>query len=73
MPSIAGPIKINTVATGGVFHVGDSLNIAPKATSKTFAGSGGFNTGDFLQVNNFWSVTNALDPDVVDTDNIANN
>lgn len=71
MPSITGPIKINAVS--GVFNVGDTLNIAPKDTSKTYAGSGSFSTGDFLQTNNGFSSTNTLDPDVSDSSNYSGN
>ncbi|MBM7645248.1 hypothetical protein JOD45_001459 [Scopulibacillus daqui] len=73
MPSIAGPIKINSVGSGAVFHVGDSLNISPKSTSKTYAGSGALNTGDFLQTNNMINSTNTLDSDLADGNNAADN
>ncbi|MCA0172408.1 MULTISPECIES: spore germination protein [Bacillaceae] len=71
MPSIVGPVKINSA--GGVVNFGDSFNTTPKSTSKTYTGSGGFNTGDFHIVNNGFSLTNSLDPDVADENITANN
>ncbi|WP_164669535.1 spore germination protein [Virgibacillus doumboii] len=71
MPSIVGPIKINSVG-GGVVNFGDSFYLAPKSTSKTAAGSGSLNTGDFINTNNGLSTTNPIDPDVNDQ-NVASN
>ncbi|UFU00524.1 spore germination protein [Radiobacillus kanasensis] len=65
MPSAVGPLKINSVS-GGVVNFGDSFYLAPKSTSKTSAGAGGFNTGDFINTNIGWSSTNTNDPDGVD-------
>ncbi|TLS37924.1 spore germination protein [Pseudalkalibacillus caeni] len=73
MPSIVGPVKINTVGGSGVVNFGDSFNVTPKSTTKTFAGSGSFNTGDFHQVNNAISGTNTVDPDLADENIAANN
>jgi spore germination protein PF len=64
MPSIVGPITINSA--DGVINFGDSLNISPTSSSKTFAGSGSFNTGDFIMTNNGISATNTIDPDLSD-------
>ncbi|MCA1030976.1 spore germination protein [Bacillus timonensis] len=71
MPSIVGPIKINSVG-GGVVNFGDSFYLSPKSTSKTNAGSGAFNTGDFICTNNGLSATNTFDPDANDQ-NVAGN
>ena len=65
MPSIVGPIKINSVG-GGVVNFGDSFYLSPKSSSKTNAGSGSFNTGDFINTNNGFNATNTFDPDVND-------
>ncbi|WP_226037699.1 spore germination protein [Aquibacillus saliphilus] len=65
MPSIVGPIKINSV-DGGVINFGDSFYLSPKSASKTAAGSGAFNTGDFINTNSGLSATNTVDPDVTD-------
>ncbi|WP_221564885.1 spore germination protein [Alkalihalobacillus sp. TS-13] len=73
MPSvILAPIKISTVATNATVNFGDTLYISPKSTSKGASGSGGANTGDFMLVNNFWSLTNTIDPDINDSNNLAN-
>jgi hypothetical protein len=66
MPSIVGNIKILSVGTSAVVQFGDAFILAPKSSSKTFAGSGSFNTGDFPVTNNGLSLTNTLDNDVVD-------
>ncbi|SEU03871.1 spore germination protein PF [Salinibacillus kushneri] len=71
MPSMVGPIKINSV-DGGVINFGDSFYLAPKASSKTNAGSGALNTGDFINTNNGLSSTNPFDPDFKDQGNIGN-
>jgi len=71
MPSIVGPLKINSVG-GGVVNFGDSFYVSPKSSSKTNAGSGGLNTGDFICTNNGFSSTNPFDPDVVDQPTVAN-
>ncbi|MDL4842866.1 spore germination protein [Aquibacillus rhizosphaerae] len=65
MPSVVGPIKINSV-DGGVINFGDSFYLSPKSASKTAAGSGAFNTGDFINTNNGMNATNSFDPDAVD-------
>ncbi|MFC7393512.1 spore germination protein [Scopulibacillus cellulosilyticus] len=71
MPSILlNGIKINALQSGGVINSGDSLALEPKSTVKTFKGSGGNGTGDFHVINNDFSETNSIDPDVNDT-NIA--
>lgn len=73
MPSvILAPIKISTVESNGTVNFGDTLYISPKSTSKSASGSGGGNTGDFMLVNNFWNMTNTLDPDISDSNNLAN-
>ncbi|WP_257347030.1 spore germination protein [Pseudalkalibacillus decolorationis] len=73
MPSIIlAPIKITSVSTEGTVNFGDTLYIAPKSTAKSSSGSGGGNTGDFMLVNNVWNVTNTIDPDISDSNNLAN-
>lgn len=71
MPSIVGPVKINSVG-GGAVNFGDSFYISPKANSKSVTGSGSFNTGDFHVVNNGLSATNPIDPDVNDQNQAGN-
>lgn len=77
MPSIVGPIKINSVS-GGVVNFGDALNLSPKDASKSVSGSGGSNTGDFIIENNgisissISSISNSVDPDLIDQNQAAN-
>ncbi|MUK90124.1 spore germination protein [Ornithinibacillus sp. L9] len=72
MPSIiGGPLKIISV-DGGVVNFGDSFYLSPKGTSKTNAGSGSLNTGDFINTNTGLSSTNPFDPDVSDQNITAN-
>lgn len=69
MPSLVGNIKIVSVGSGSIIHIGDSLVLSPQSSTKTFAGSGSFNTGDLPVTNNAISSTNTNDKDVVDTTN----
>ncbi|MEW9675000.1 spore germination protein [Lentibacillus sp. L22] len=65
MPSIVGPLKVNSI-TGGVVNFGDSFYLSPKSTAKTATGSGSMNTGDFINTNTGFSSTNPVDPDMID-------
>lgn len=71
MPAIIGPVQINNVG-GGTLNFGDSFYISPKATGKSHAGSGAFNTGNFINSNNGLSATNTIDPDANDQNVAAN-
>lgn len=66
MPAIVGNIKILSVGSGGLVHFGDALILSPQSTSKTFAGSGSFNTGDLPVTNNGLNSTQTFDSDGVD-------
>jgi spore germination protein PA len=66
MPAILGAFKVISVGSGGVVHVGDVALIAPKVATKTYAGSGSFNTGDFPSTYNVVSSTNTNDQDLLD-------
>ncbi|SDH49485.1 spore germination protein [Alteribacillus bidgolensis] len=71
MPSLViGPFKFNS--NDGVINFGDSQNISPKDTSKTIDGSGGSNTGDFIQTNNGININNTFDHDVKDQNQSGN-
>ncbi|MEH7355577.1 spore germination protein [Neobacillus drentensis] len=72
MPAILGPVQIINVG-GGIVQFGDTVNISPKSSTKTFAGSGGFNTGGLIVTNNGLSGTNVLDTNVIDQPITANN
>ncbi|MBO9596779.1 MAG: spore germination protein [Cohnella sp.] len=72
MPCIVGNIKIVSVGSGSVVQFGDSLQVSPSSTSKTYAGAGSFITGDLSRSNNAVSATNTNDTDVQDsTENTA--
>jgi len=70
MPAVVGAIKVNSISTSGIFHVGDAFVLNPRSTTKTFAGAGSFNTGDGLTVRSDYSVTTTKDSDLLDQ-NIA--
>ncbi|MDF2721219.1 MAG: spore germination protein GerPA/GerPF [Paenibacillus sp.] len=70
MPAIVGAITVFSVGPSSVVHIGDSILLAPRSTSKTFAGAGSFNTGDNVQTYTTVSNTNTYDADVADS-NIA--
>ncbi|MCZ8518839.1 MULTISPECIES: spore germination protein [Paenibacillus] len=67
MPAVVGAIKIVSVGTGSVVHIGDSIQIAPSSAAKTFAGAGSFNTGDGIRIYNMVSSTNTYDADLADS------
>lgn len=72
MPCIVGNVKILSVGSGSVVQFGDSLQISPSSTSKTYAGAGSFITGDLSRANNAVSATNTNDTDFQDsTENTA--
>lgn len=66
MPAIVGGVKVNSVSSSGVFHIGDVFLIRPNAVLKTFAGAGSFITGDHVTINNQHSVTSTNDADLID-------
>lgn len=72
MPSIVGPVNINSVGGSSIVNFGDSFYLSPKSTSKSFSGSGSFNTGNVVGTSNGLSSTNTNDPDAIDTSNTAN-
>ncbi|MBB6635563.1 spore germination protein [Cohnella thailandensis] len=67
MPCIIGAVKIISVGSSAVVQFGDSIQITPSSTSKSYAGAGSFVTGDLPRTNNFISATNTNDPDVQDS------
>ncbi|WP_026572772.1 spore germination protein [Bacillus sp. UNC438CL73TsuS30] len=67
MPAIInGPITIDNITTDGNVQFGDTAFMTPKHESKTYAGSGGFNTGGAVISNTGVNATNYVDPDLVD-------
>ena len=67
MPAIInGPVTIENITTNGDVKFGDAIFMTPKTESKTYAGSGAFNTGGAVISNTEVNATNYVDPDVVD-------
>lgn len=66
MPALVGVVQIITIASAGVFNIGDVYKIQPISQAKTFAGSGSFITGDQVRIDNQYSSTNTYDQDGVD-------
>ena len=66
MPGIVGFIQVVSIGSSGVFHIGDVYKIMPMSAVKTFAGSGSFNTGEKLSINNKQSYVQMYDSDGVD-------
>ncbi|WP_308634538.1 spore germination protein [Paenibacillus silvisoli] len=69
MPAVVGFVKVISVGSSAVVQFGDSVQISPSSSSKTYAGSGSFLTGGLTNSNNAVSATNTSDPDVQDNTN----
>ncbi|WP_240417616.1 spore germination protein [Paenibacillus periandrae] len=67
MPAIVGNFKVVNVGPSSIIQIGDAIQLSPSSVSKTFAGSGSFNTGDFANTQNAVSSTNTNDQDVNDS------
>lgn len=65
MPALIGPVHIQNLS-GGIAHFGDSLNVSPKSTSKSFEGAGSSNTGFFIATGSAVSGTNVIDTKLLD-------
>jgi spore germination protein PA len=52
MPSLVGTIKIVNVGPSSIVQFGDSVQLSPHSSTKTFTGAGSFNTGDFVTTHN---------------------
>ena len=72
MPAFVGPIELNRIDRSAVFKVGDTFSLSPKASDKSSLGSGAANTGDFIDTQNVFNITNFQDCDVNDQTNIFN-
>lgn len=66
MPGIVGFIQVVSIGSSGVFHIGDVYKIMPTSAIKTFAGSGSFNTGERVSINNAPNTVQMYDNDGVD-------
>jgi hypothetical protein len=69
MPAAVGFVNIVSVGSSGVVQFGDTVQISPQSSAKTYAGSGSFLTGGLTNANNGLSATNTLDPDLQDNAN----
>ncbi len=72
MPAIVGAVQVITMGSSSVFHIGDVYKIMPVANVRTFTGSGSFNTGERLEINNHISSTNTFDRDGADQNILFN-
>lgn len=66
MPAFVGPIEFEVISASGILSVGDTFALAPKCTQKVSAGSGTFNTGDFINGKSVFNITNFYDIDLID-------
>ncbi|WP_226669468.1 spore germination protein [Metabacillus litoralis] len=72
MPAFVGPIQLNTIGRSAIFTVGDSFALSPKSQSQSSIGSGSANTGDFIENQNFFSISNFYDADIIDQVDVTN-
>lgn len=73
MPAVVGSIRIVSISSSSIVHIGDAVLLAPRAVSKAFAGAGSFITGDGTQSFNSVSSTNTYDNDAADSNLISLN
>lgn len=71
--TICGPLQIENATTFAHIKFGDSLVITPKNVSKSFAGSGTFNTGGAVMVNTGVNATSYIDPNIIGQPIAGNN
>jgi spore germination protein PA len=67
MPAVVGSIKIISVGSGSIVHIGDAISLAPQNSAKVIGGAGSFNTGDHLKIQNAVSSTTVYDNDLIDS------
>ncbi|MCY7919439.1 spore germination protein [Bacillus vallismortis] len=66
MPAIVGPIYIMSISGEAAASFGDVFAISPKSVDHSGAGSGAFQLGDFVNINNQTSKTLFKDADIID-------
>lgn len=66
MPAIVGAVKVITLGSSSIFHIGDVYMMQPNSSAKTFAGGGSFNTGDGIRVKFDQTTTTINDQDKFD-------
>ncbi|UGB30083.1 spore germination protein [Metabacillus sp. B2-18] len=72
MPALVGPINLNRINDAAVFKVGDTFSLSPKSQSESSVGAGALNTGDYIEIENVFNITNFEDSDIVDQPSIFN-
>ncbi len=72
MPAFVGAVKINSLSSSSIFHIGDVYAISPTSLAKAFAGGGSFNSGTNIQIKTGSSYNYVFDNDKYDQ-NIFNN
>ncbi|PGT89269.1 spore germination protein [Bacillus sp. AFS040349] len=72
MPALVGPIMLNRIRDAAVFKVGDTFSLSPKSQDESSVGAGALNTGDFIEIENVFTITNFEDSDIVDQPNTFN-
>ncbi|USG68312.1 spore germination protein [Brevibacillus ruminantium] len=65
-----GALNINS--NSGTINFGDTLNLSPKSTSKSFLGAGSSNTGNIVNAVVGASSINTLEPHLADQVQIGN-
>lgn len=66
MPALIGLVNIVSNGSSGVVQFGDTAEVSPSSSSKTFAGAGSFLTGSIANSNTGLNATNTLDSDLID-------
>ncbi|GGE39203.1 germination protein GerPA [Pullulanibacillus camelliae] len=72
MPAIVGAVQVVNISSSGTFNIGDVYRIEPYSATKTYAGAGSFNTGDFIRTTTTNNQTQVLDSDVADMNQLLN-
>jgi hypothetical protein len=72
MPAFVGPVKLESIEDSAIFSVGDTFGLSPKSANKSSVGSGAANTGDFIETQNLFNITNFYDVDLIDQTDIVN-
>ncbi|MDR7001342.1 spore germination protein [Neobacillus niacini] len=73
MPTTISGVQIDFITTNGIVKFGDSFVLTPKTTTKSFAGSGAFNSGIITLTNSGLNSTNSIDTSMMDEPITGNN
>ena len=66
VPAFVGAVKVNSIGTSSILHIGDVYKMEPYTQAKTFAGGGSFNTGNGIQIRLHHAQTTLVDDDKFD-------